>query len=175
MKEVWKDIQGYEGIYQISNFGRVKSLKFGKEKILKTPTNTHNYPSIYLKENGKKKALRVHRLVAQNFLVNDNNYPDVNHIDGNKTNNKIENLEWCNRSQNEFHAYKIGLKNNNHKKGEKSHRTNLTNNDAKLIYKLRNEYKMKGKTLAWLFNVHIVTIYEIATKRGWKHIHEGAI
>ena len=93
--EIWKDILGYEGLYQVSNYGRVRSLKYGKEKILKQQINTDGYLHIDLYKNKKRKNYNVHRLVTIAFLENPNNYPQVNHKDENKQNNHIDNLEWC--------------------------------------------------------------------------------
>ena len=93
--EIWKFIKGYED-YQVSSFGRVKSLKNGKEKILSPGTTRDNYKIVILSKNNKiKKTFRVHRLVAMSFLPNPNNYPQVNHKDENPSNNNVENLEWC--------------------------------------------------------------------------------
>ena len=97
MKEEWRDIKDYEGLYQISNLGRVKSLNYNrtkKEKILK-PRNSQGYLHVTLVKNSKCKGFTVHRLVAMHFIENPNNYPEVNHKDENKQNNKVENLEWC--------------------------------------------------------------------------------
>lgn len=96
--EIWKNIKGYEGIYQISNLGRIKSLhnKFGnKELIMKQNLKRNGYYQIRLKRNGTVKDFIIHRLVAEAFIPNPNNYPCVNHIDENKTNNNANNLEWC--------------------------------------------------------------------------------
>lgn len=91
--EMWKPISGYEGLYEVSNFGRVKSLKFGKEKIL-TPGNYKGYLSVQLCKDGKRKMMRVHRLVAEAFIPNPNKLETVNHKDEDKTNNSANNLEW---------------------------------------------------------------------------------
>ena len=101
--EEWKDIKGYEGRYQISSFGRVKSLNYHGEhieRILKPEITPKGYLRIDLRKNGKKGKYLIHRLVAINFIENPNNYPQVNHKDEDKTNNKVENLEWCNNSYN---------------------------------------------------------------------------
>lgn len=100
MDEIWKDIKDYENLYQGSNLGRVKSIKFGKERILKTFKNKDGYLQVGLWKNNKRKIFLVHRLVAQAFLDNPNNLPEVNHKDENKLNNVVSNLEWCNRTYN---------------------------------------------------------------------------
>lgn len=112
MEEVWKDIEGYEGLYKISNLGRVKSLpkphKFvhgfylTKEKILSPRVcgTQRGYLSVALQREGEYKQVKIHRLVAQAFIPNHNNLKEVNHIDENKGNNKADNLEWCTRSYN---------------------------------------------------------------------------
>ena len=121
MEEIWKDIKGYEGLYQVSNLGNVKSLPKirntgllnaksykTKEKILKT--GGKRYEIVVLYKNKKPKTFPIHKLVAEYFLENPNNYYCVNHKDGNKLNNNIENLEWCTISENTKHAYDLGLK-----------------------------------------------------------------
>ena len=96
--EIWKDIEGYDGLYEVSNTGKVKSLNYrrtGKEKILKPQDNGKGYLYVILYKDGKMKSCRVNRLVAQAFLPNPDNLPEVNHIDQCRTNNNVENLEWC--------------------------------------------------------------------------------
>lgn len=108
MKEEWKPINGYEGLYEVSNFGRIKSLIFhnGKnDRILKQRINKYGYAQVGLYHNKEKqpKTFTVHRIVASNFITNPNNYNQVNHIDGNKTNNNVNNLQWCNSKINNRH------------------------------------------------------------------------
>lgn len=99
IKEEWKNIENYPN-YQISSFGRVKSLKFGKEKILKQRKDKDGYKLINLYENKKSHTLKIHRLVAQAFIPNPNNYCVVNHRDENKQNNTVDNLEWVTQEYN---------------------------------------------------------------------------
>ena len=100
MEEIWKDKKGYEGHYQVSNWGRVKSIKFGKEKILKLIKDKDGYLQVTLCKNNIKKVYKVHRLVAEAFIDNTDNLPQVNHKDENKLNNNVDNLEWCDRLYN---------------------------------------------------------------------------
>lgn len=119
MKEIWKDIKGYEGLYQVSNLGNVKSLEryvnhFSgtrkvQEKILKPVIDNTGYYVVSLWKNNKHSRAHIHRLVAESFIINNDNKPYINHIDGNKLNNNIGNLEWCTPKENNIHAYKIGL------------------------------------------------------------------
>ena len=102
-KRVWKDIPGYEGVYQVSNTGQVRSLgnnKSRKTKILKQATNKHGYKLVQLYKNGKGKLYTVHKLVAQAFLENPNNLSEINHKDENKQNNCSWNLEYCTHEYN---------------------------------------------------------------------------
>lgn len=114
--EIWKNIASYEGKYQVSNLGRVKSLPRIvvqtnkktypiKERILTLSKETNGYIGVTLNDNGKKRFL-VHRLVAQAFLCNPLNLPQVNHKDLDKTNNKADNLEWMTKSENQIHYLK---------------------------------------------------------------------
>lgn len=102
MIEIWKDVKGYKGLYQVSNLGRIKSLpRFttkGGIRKLRSHANGYLYFSAW--KNGKVKMLNVHRLVAQAFISNPNNYPQVNHKDEDKTNNEVSNLEWCSAKYN---------------------------------------------------------------------------
>ena len=99
-EEIWKDVSGYEGLYKVSDKGRVKSLKFGKVKILKPVRNKYGYLCVCLFKNRNRKKFMVHRLVAQVFLPNPQNLPQVNHKDEDKTNNSVQNLEFCDRKYN---------------------------------------------------------------------------
>lgn len=117
--EIWKDIKGFEGKYQISNFGRVKSLerqiiptspyqksKRCRTRILKICIGAHGYFHVSL--SGRKYC--IHRLLAETFIENPDNLKCVNHKDGNKLNNSLNNLEWCSHSYNNIHAFELGLK-----------------------------------------------------------------
>lgn len=117
--EVWRDIVGFDGLYQVSNHGRVKSLekvveyvhgrKHLGERLLSFETDIHGYYRAQLRKQGKCYHALVHRLVCAAFVKNVNNSPEVNHINGVKNDNRAVNLEWCTRSENEQHAYDTGL------------------------------------------------------------------
>lgn len=120
-KEIWKDILGYEGLYQVSNFGRVKSLKFGKERILKLTKDKDGYLIVNLYKNNKSKTFKVHRLVAEAFIPNPDNLPQVNHKDEDKSNNIVSNLEWCDVKYNQNYGTRnkrIGKSNTNGKRSK---------------------------------------------------------
>lgn len=113
MSELWKDIPGYEGLYQVSNTGKIKSLNYlntKKEHLLKQSLTYDGYPKLALSKNGKKTNFDVHILVAKAFVHNPANKSQVNHIDGNKLNNNASNLEWCTPKENTNHAIKAGLR-----------------------------------------------------------------
>lgn len=105
MEEEWRPVKGYEGLYEVSNMGRVKSLHYGKRRILKQSVLPNGYMKVVLNKDGTANMKTVHRLVATAFIRNPNNYGVVNHKDGNKKNNTVDNLEWCTRSYNTKHAY----------------------------------------------------------------------
>ena len=118
-KEIWKDINGYEEIYQVSNYGNVRSkthvrvngknknyICVSKGKLLRPGKDSSGYMIVVLSKNGKTKSYRVHRLVANAFIYNDNNYRCVNHKDENKTNNRVNNLEWCTHKYNNNYGTK---------------------------------------------------------------------
>lgn len=116
--ELWKDIEGFEGYYQISNKGNVRSVNrfdgvHDRQGSLIRQNLKHNgYLQVGLRKHGKRKWFGVHRLVAIHFIENPDNKPQVNHIDGNKLNNTVENLEWVTGRENQRHAIKMGLRDN---------------------------------------------------------------
>ena len=108
MQEMWESVNGYEGLYEVSNLGRVRSLKRATTRgIVLKQTMKHGYMNVCLSKDNKPSTKRVHRLVAEAFIANPMNKPVVNHIDGDKANNAASNLEWATNSENELHSYRV--------------------------------------------------------------------
>lgn len=160
MNEIWRVIFVD---YLVSNFGRVKSLKRGKEKILK-PWLNNGYLYVVLLIDGKRKTFKVHRLVATVFIPNPENKPQVNHINGDKTDNRVENLEWVTGKENMRHAVDTGL--NVANRGEKHGRSKLTNEQVKYIRE--NPDDLSGGELAEKFGVTQATISSIQTGKHFE-------
>lgn len=165
---MWFDIIGYEGIYQINkNNGDV--IKKTNKKLLKRTINKYGYESYNLRKNNKNKTFGVHKLLALNFISNPNNKPQVNHIDGNKRNNNLNNLEWVTISENHQHAYDIGIKKS--VKGEEHGMAKL--NKDQVLYIIKNRYKITQKKISEMFNVSIKTIeYIYYNDNAWKEIKQ---
>ena len=208
MREEWKDIKGFEGYYQVSNLGRVRSLdreiyhsynktiSHYKGSIMKLSKRRKGYLGLVLMKGNKQKSFLVHRLVAEAFIPNPNNYDQVNHIDENKTNNQVDNLEWCNCKYNVNYGSCI--------ERMKATRTNNTHNqrpvkcvetgeifknsrdaERKTGYKSRSiravcngEYKtLHG--LHWIFldsipkNNGTINVYETEAKKYGRTIYSG--
>lgn len=171
--EIWKDIKNYEGLYQVSNLGNVRSLdrirkQFNhngiatvkyKGRILKKQLQKRTgYRTVTLYDNNRNGKIKsIHRLVAETFLDNPNNYPVVNHKDGNKLNNNVDNLEWCTVSHNVKHAYNIGLAKikklygKENPKARKVEQYDLENNFIKLWYSIidaSNDLKIDSSSIS---------------------------
>lgn len=140
--EIWKNIPQYEGIYQVSSLGRVKSLKFNKEKILKNSLDKKGYVRVNLFKNGEALTFFVHQLVALTFIQNPLFKDQVNHKDGNKLNNCVDNLEWCTNLENIRHAYRTGL-NGKERKARLFIASLLKITDTNKIHLLCTEYLSK--------------------------------
>ena len=109
-KQVWKDVKDYEGLYQVSNTGKVRSLNYmktGRVQVLKLMVDKDDYKKVHLHKKGKSRTYQVHRLVAEAFLENPNNLPCVNHKDENKQNNNVSNLEFCSYEYNNNYGTKL--------------------------------------------------------------------
>lgn len=144
MKEKWKKIKNYED-YEISSYGNVKSLKKESKKLLKPSKSSSGYLQIILCKNGKTKSYFIHKLVANTFIKNENNYKEINHIDENKLNNCVDNLEWCNRKYNmNYGSVKKRISNAKAIKVAKINK----NNEIIEIYNSIKEASLKNNALA---------------------------
>lgn len=167
--EFWRDIDGYEGVYQISNFGRIKSIERGnrKEKILKPSPNTHGYLKVTLSRFNVKKDCIIHQYVATYFVENPYFLSQINHKDGDKRNNFYGNLEWCTQSENTKHAYNNRLI--LHRVGEGIINSKLTDDQICEIRKYRSD-GLKLIDISKKFGVSISTISMICNRKIWTHI-----
>lgn len=167
MIEIWKDVVGYEGIYQISNLGNVKRIKLARgsslNKIMKAAPNRDGYPRLSLCRDNKPNQLLVHRLVAAAFLGKEPEGCEVNHIDGNPGNPRVDNLEYVTSKENSQHATRMGL---------------MPFGTRRPIAKLNDDFvreirKAKGSThkeLALQYGVSRRTIGDVINRRLWKHV-----
>lgn len=172
--EEWKDVSGYEGFYKVSNLGNIKSI----DRVIQRQTSemeiqgrqmsqhigNRGYPMINLCINGKCKRHLVHRIIATAFITNTLNKEYVNHIDGNKKNNNVNNLEWSTPTENSIHAHEHGLANVG--KGEKHRSSKLTVDKVKYI----RESSKTVRELSLMFNVSKQAIRDVKMKRSWKHV-----
>lgn len=180
MKEQWADVEGYEGRYSVSSYGRVKSLS----RTSPRETKRFNYPlpikgrirKLYVRQryhvvtlsNKKVITYLVHRLVAQAFIPNPQNKPFINHKDGNPANNHVSNLEWCTHGENMQHAHDTGLIANN-PKGEKHYFSRVNEKQVLEIRKLKSQ-GVRSVDIARKFGLHPATIGDITKRRSWNHI-----
>lgn len=172
MDELWKDIEGFNGFYQISNLGRIRSKGRTKDKAgIRCISYTHDgYAKIRLMYKGVDKTVRVHRLVARAFIPNPDDKETVNHIDGDKTNNRADNLEWANRHEQLIHAYDLGLK--KAKVGTSNYLAKLSDDDVKFIRKVYIPQSTKFGTvaLAKKFNVTDRVIGLVVKGKSYKNV-----
>lgn len=168
-KEIWKPIKNYEGLYEVSNFGRVKSLaknrpgQSNEEMIKKLVKGSNGYFHVSLYKSSKPETFSIHRLVIETFCgVSDLH---VNHKDGNKENNRVENLEYCTHWENVKHAIATGLRDG---KGEKNIKAKLTEQQIKEIKE--NKDRLTKKELAKKYGVYWSTVYKIINGETWAHV-----
>lgn len=180
-KTEWKPVSGYEGIYEINQHGQVKSIarkrycghkdskpQMMKERMLTRSTDRLGYVRVKLSKNGKSQLKYIHRLLAEAFIENPKNKKEINHIDGDKQNNDLENLEWTTRSKNMKHAFKIGL--HKARKGEENNKTKLTTKEVSEIRELYESGKYTQTKLGKMFDVTTANINEIVNNRTWKGV-----
>ena len=170
-EEVWKPISGFEGLYEVSNFGRVRRIDCDPYRYLKFGYAGRGYSQVHLYGLlGKKRDAYVHRLVAEAFLENPRNCEQVNHIDGNKKNNHVSNLEWCTNQENQIHAIKLGLRVS--LKGQDNPAAKLTEEQVlDLIHDLLNH--VPYSQICKKYNCSKSTVAAIKAKRNWRYLTEN--
>jgi len=174
IKEVWENIDGYDGIYQISNLGNVKSFKrYSNGKILTPKKDKDGYLEIGLRDNSsKRKSYRVHRLVAIVFIPNPLNLPDINHKDNITCHNNVDNLEWCTKDYNNKYRFTNG---NADHKCENHLKTKLTNEKVKQIYLLGHSGKYTEPEIAKIFNTTRSVVNHIRLGYTWSIITKDIV
>jgi len=172
MEEIWKDVKGYEGLYKASSLGRIKTVErtinygnfvgFVKKEMFIRQHFRDGYYYLSLSKNGVSKTKRVHRLIAEAFIPNPENKQEVNHIDCNKINNCVDNLEWCTPRENMKHAYE-----NNRIK----HGASLTDGKIMLIREMHRN-GINKTVISNVFKISNQYVSKIIFKRAWKHVSE---
>lgn len=179
--EIWKPVVGYENNYAVSNLGRVKRTASGcgarVGHVLKAnPRGDKGYLSVGLRKDGNYKSFLVARIVALTFIHNPEDKPQVNHKDGNKTNNRVDNLEWATNGENAQHAYDLGLNPREKifeqipKPGELNAAHKLKDNQ---VVEIRNKYASGNyslKNISKEYGVYYTTIHKIVKHLTWKHL-----
>lgn len=170
--EIWKDVVGYEGLYQVSNYGKVRSLDrevfngsgyyTKKGRILKKTKTTTGYWKVELYKSGKRKSKKVHRLVAKTFITRIDGKDLINHKDGNPLNNFVNNLEWCNQSENMNHAYETGLRYSNFTKFKKEITKEYLKNKGTNVKQLARKYKCSDASIRKHFKKNGIEIRGIS-------------
>lgn len=184
-QEIWKDVVDYEGQYEVSNTGKLRYvpktiMRFRKDtgkshaihikgKTSFGSLNKKGYFDVKLWKDGTSKSIVIHRLIAQSYIPNPSKLPQVNHIDGVKTNNRVENLEWCDNAHNVKHAYVLGLAVG--LKGEKQNGSKIKESDVLEIRKFYADnptafYRIYAEKL----NLSIKSICSIVNRKSWTHI-----
>lgn len=158
-KEEWRAVTGYEGLYEVSNLGNIINVK--RNRLLR-PGYVYGYQSVSLSKHNIRCTKRLHRLIAKAFIPNPENKPAVNHIDGNKANNAVSNLEWVTDKENTHHAMSLGTMHS----GERSGSAKLKIEDVLFI----RASNISHSKLAKMYNVHQANILSIVKRKSWKNI-----
>ena len=164
---IWRDVEGFEGLYRVSNEGvLISTPQLGvKGRVKKRSKMSNGYEKYYLYKNGKETQMSVHRLLAKHFIPNPENKPCVNHIDGNPMNNSLENLEWVTYKENAQHAIRTGLVTNI---GENHTKATLTDQDVREIRDLNRHKVYNHREIGELYGVPRGTITTIVSYRNRK-------
>ena len=181
-EEIWKSVEDWEGLYEISNHGRIRSLDrivnksnggryFHRGRVLVAHPNSKGYPNVVLNhaETGRSHNARIHRMVAKAFIPNPDNKPHVNHIDANKSNARASNLEWVTPAENCQHSWRLGRGHTNIMPGSSNALAKL---NEELVYNCRQRY-LTGTTVKEMsveFGVSWTTMKEAVSGVGWKHV-----
>lgn len=170
MEEEWRPVKGYEGLYEVSNMGRVKSLHYGESRILKQSVSSNGHMKVDLNKDRTSNTKQVHRLVAEAFIPNPMNLSVVNHLDGDKHNNCAFNLEWCTYRQNTLHAIKLGLFNPSlhstvNRRGPKGKPIVVYTKTGEFV-----SFFSSATEAAKVLGIPRGSIYEV-TNNKYKHIH----
>lgn len=169
LNEIWKDIKGWEGIYQVSNVGRVKSLKrflVKEERIMGLHDNGRGYLNVRLRKDSRGNVKYIHRLVAETFISNLENKQEVNHKNGDKSDNRVENLEWCSPEENREHAIRTGLM------AFEGENNGMAKFSQQTILELRKEFELGDKTrkeLSEKYGISLTHTRSIINKSRWNH------
>lgn len=181
LSEVWKPVKGFESFYEVSDCGNIRSIEryinlpthsyLKKQKLLTQFKDGRGYKHVKLYDGfGHPKSLCIHRVVLPTFLENSDNLPEINHMDGNKLNNRLDNLEWCTRSYNIEHIYANGLRDPSTYKGSGNHNSKLTEEQVINIRSDRRLYKSLYRELAEKYNVGTTLIGYIVNNQVWNHV-----
>lgn len=181
MEEIWKDVVGHEGEYQVSNMGRIKSIarnirrRDGKnfpvrERILVGSHDSKGYVQVELRKDGERNIRVIHRIVADAFIPKQEGKTQINHIDGDKDNNRVDNLEWVTCQENIGHAWENGL--NHPLRGENHGNHKLTDENVRFIRKNYDPQKpgCSAKAIAKRFDVSPYAILRVVNGKGWTHV-----
>ena len=166
MQEEWRDIKGYEGLYQVSNLGQVRSLdkidrwgRFRKSRIIRSRFNNSGYRVINLSKSGTQKTYLVHRLVAESFIPNPENKPEVNHIDEDKLNNAVSNLNWMTNKENCNY-------------GTRNDRSSTNRNQKEIAKKV--DYKKIAKRASECRSIPVISIDANGVEKKYKSSYEAS-
>lgn len=181
MEEIWKDVVGFEGRYKVSSLGRIKSLKreihcsdgrvFTRKEMFFNNINTvSGYYTFSFHKEGRLYTRKLHRIIAEAFIPNPENKPYINHKNCVRTDNRIENLEWCTHKENMQHAFASGsFKNRRPPSGDKNGQAKLKNSDIPVIRKMLSE-GMKQKDIALIYGINPTQISQIKHRREWASV-----